>query len=214
MSLLQLMPAAQVIAEQTPGANIRRVDSPRPGFAAVAAQLANIPGENALSMELRQDPPDLVHLFGYGNCGSTSMPWLCARLGVPSIVSLDLGESLCHRGTLIDATGQPCRRWDDPQRCLECCLTPVGAGLTRGQARRAKLLRILGALSPYPSLVAFQNRADIIIGGLQFAQRIMVADEDAASALIDLGVAAKLIQIEPEIGDPAWSELYHEVANN
>ena len=208
---MQILPPAQVIPAQDQGLNIRRVQSKTPSFTAVEAQLADVSGELALSQELRQDPPDLVHLFGYGNGGSAAMPWLCARLGVPSIVSLDLGEALCHRGTLIDATGQACTRWDDPQRCLDCCLAPAGAGLTQAQARRAKMLRFLGALSPYPSLTAFQNRADIIIGGLLFTQRIMVANEDAASSLIDLGVAEKQIQIQPEPVDHAWFDLYSAV---
>lgn len=209
---LQIFPPEQVIPDQHPDLEIRRVNSSQPGFTAIEAGLADVPGEFALIRELRHDPPDVVHLFGYGNCGSASMPWVCARLGVPSVVNLDLRETLCHRGTLIDATGSPCLRWDDPEHCLACCLSPVGEGLTPAQAWRARRLRFLGALSPYPSLAAFQNRADITIGGLAFAQRIIVADGDAARALQDLGVVEKLIQIQAELGDQAWIELYSAVS--
>lgn len=210
VSWLHVRAEMDALPQVPQGIRFLPLESQVPPFRMVTARLGDLNAEQALSKEIRPDPPDLLHVFGFGGTGSTSIPWLAGRLGVPSAVSLDLAETLCHRGNLIDFEGSDCERRDDPQRCWDCSLTPFAAGLSPIQARLARISSIAGGLSPYPNLISFQNRLDLIRGGLAAASRLLLEDERSIAALQEFGIAQQLMMIrpDPEAKASHWLELY------
>ncbi len=201
------MQAAPVPPE---GVRLLALESPLPPFSNITARLGDLATERVLSRELRSDPPDILHLHGFGNTGSTSIPWLAGRLGVPSLVSLDFAEAFCHRGDLIDYEGRSCERVDEPARCLQCCLSSFPGGLSPLQSRMAKALRGLGGLSPYPNLVSCMNRLDLVLGGLGAASLLILENAAVLQRLSELGIAARSLRISPAVDADAaqWLELY------
>jgi hypothetical protein len=182
-----------------------------PPFRDVQGRLSDPELERSLFCQLRDEPVDVAHFCGFGGAMSHLAPWLVDRLGVPAIVVADpVAETLCHRLSLVDATGAPCGRWDDANRCRECASAPTPDGLTRGQAFSSRLLRWLGGLSPYPATVDFLNRLDMVVFGLTAARLVLVADEESRALLERAGVPSGRIAIGiPAPVDAAgWVRVY------
>lgn len=174
----------------------REVPSRTPPFRSVMSGQIDSPLELALSRELRDDPADVVHVQGYGAANSYLLAWFAERLGVPSVVVVDPIEAvLCHRGTLVDREGQPCRQFDDARRCARCCRGADPAALGRTGAALAVLTRPLRGLAPFPSETAMLNRLDTLIHGLAAARLVCVRDPAAATDLIALGLPEKLLHV-------------------
>ncbi len=176
------------------GVAIELVRSSAPPFRKVTGQLVDLRTETRLVAALRDDPPDVVHVHGFGGASSYLIAWTADRLGVATVVEATPREAvLCHRGTLVDWTGSPCEVFDDPLRCRRCttaadrgALGPVGAFL-------AKLLRPLRGLSPFPSRVEFVNRLDMIAHGLTPVTRVFVASEADTEAMKRIGIPARSV---------------------
>jgi len=132
-------------------------------------------------------------------------------MGAPVVMSVEPTELLCHRGTLIDDSGAQCEEWSQPARCVACCMTPFDGGLSSTQARAGRILRLLGPWSPYPKEFEFENRLDLLIGGLTWATTILVDDEAARDRLVKAGSPSRAIRV---IADPldakALVQLYRE----
>lgn len=191
-----------------PRIEVIEADSRPPAFRSVEAQLVDIPRERALCAALRHEPPDLVLVLGFGGANSYLLPWLADRLGVPPIVvASPIAQVLCHRGSLVDREGAACSEWRDARRCAACCRGRSAVGLGALQAGLATLCRPLRGLSPFPHRTAFLNRLDMIAQGLASARLVLVDDEPARAALIELGVPERLLRVglPPDVG--AWREL-------
>ncbi len=177
----------------------------------VLNRIFELGAEALLTERTRAAPPSVVHFLGFGGVTSVHLPWITDRLGVPTVVSVDAAEALCHRGTLVDETGSDCDAFDDPARCTECCLVAGPDGLTGGQARIGRLLRGLGDLSPYPNRTAFENRLDSTVGSLYFAHAVVVADGTTRERLQRLGVSKRVLHEMAEPNADALLELYRKV---
>lgn len=184
-----------------------------PPFRAVQARLADLPTERALCRAIRRRLPDVVHVLAFGGGSSALLPWIADRLGAPAVVTVDQAESMCHRGTLVDAWGRTCEVHDDPERCRRCCTAPTPDGLSRRQALLARLLRPFPIIDPYPGRVDFENRLDLIVGGLVPAARVLVERDEHARELERLGLPRRRLTQPPRESSPAKFEfLYQEVA--
>lgn len=201
---------AEAPVNAVPGVRMVDVVSDAPAFRLVQDRLTDLPTERALSSEIRTGPPDLLHVHGFGGAVSYLLPWLADRLGVPALVVVDpLRESLCHRGSLIDHTGQACRIWNDERRCAACCRVASPGGLGRGAAFLAGLLAPLGAIAPFPTHDDFANRMDMIVQGLGSARLVCVADGMAADALEGLGVPRRVLHVGiPRPTAVEWAPLH------
>ncbi|MBK8976024.1 MAG: glycosyltransferase [Planctomycetes bacterium] len=198
------------------GVEVRVVDAPRPAFAAVEDMLYNVPVERQLSAWLRDDPPEVVHVDGFGGACSHLTAWLSARLGVPSlVVAAPFAELVCHRGTLIDGAGAACTRWDDAERCFDCCTTPGPGALSAGAAFWARVTRSFGPLSRVPRLVDFENRLDMVIHGLDVADVVVLATEADRAALDALALPMRGVRVGiPAATDVAgWIALYADAGS-
>jgi hypothetical protein len=137
----------------------------------IQARLGDPELEIALTKALRGVPPPLVHVLAFGGTSSTQTAWIAARLGATTVVSLDAKVAACERGTLIHASGAPCSIVDDAARCVACC----------GLPRRA--------------LVELENRFELVLGGLQPANLVLVATEEERSLLLGLGLAGRQVRV-------------------
>lgn len=200
-------------SEPIDGVQILGVESPVPDFAAISSRLYDVPNERLLVRELREDPPDLVHVDGYGGTSAYLTTWLSERMGIPVTVLADpLAPILCHRGTFLDETGDDCDRFDEPTRCLECCTTPFEGGLTEGESWRARHLAWLGPLAPSPVLANFENRLDMMIHGLDSADRVYVYDDEQAEKLKRCGLPRKVVVGYPTAHQAsAWLKQFEEL---
>ena len=149
----------------------------------------------ALARALRPRPADVVVHVGFGAPGSVIALWLADRMGSRVAAVVRAAEVLCHRGTLIDERGQSCRSFADAARCTACCSTAGPGALSAAGARCARLLRPLGALSPFPSPVRFQNRADLAFASLQLVEPVLVATASDRELLVSAGLDARSIEI-------------------
>lgn len=167
--------------------------------------------ELLLTAEIRRALPEAVHVIGFGTGASSSLLWIARRMGVAPLVTLRARELLCHRQTLVDEQGRPCRAWADVRRCAECCLTATPHGLTPGQSRLGRWLRPLGGWSPFPNQHAFLNRLEMILGGVDNAETILVEREEDRQLLVQAGisVAIRVVDLDREHG-VALLELYSE----
>lgn len=179
-----------------------------PSFRVVFDRVFDLESENRFAALCRDDPPDLVHCLAFGPAVSVHLPWLAGRLGVPCVVSVDVVESLCHRGTFIDETGAKCLAIDDAERCTACCLTAAGDGLGAWSARLGRMLRWMGDASPFPNRTAVRNRLDTLIGGLAAERHVLVADQQARQMLVDVGVPARSLRVLPPSDIATVLELY------
>lgn len=178
-----------------PGASFRPVVSRPPRFRAVQNSTSDTPLDCALTEEIRRELPDVVHVLAFGGASSVGLPWIADRLGVPVVVSTSAHELLCHRGTLINERGEDCTAWNQPERCVTCCMTAFGGGLTEREARRGRRLRFLGPWSPYPQALAFTSRLDLLVGALISATRVLVDDVDQLQHLVGAGVPARALRV-------------------
>jgi hypothetical protein len=179
------------------GVELRAVRSQPAGFHAVTHALSDAPTELALTESIRARLPDVVHVLAFGGVQSSVSLWIAEALGAPAVASVDAREVLCHRGTLLHASGAECTEWTSPARCHACCGVPFEGGLTPARARRARWLRVFGAWSPYPKPVDFQNRFDLVISGLLSAKLVLAADEAQRAMLEAAGIAPRQLLCTP-----------------
>lgn len=184
------------------GAEVLAVVGPTPPFRKVQGRVTDTGLDIELTKSLRQRCSEIVHAVGFGAPGSVASLWLGERMGSRVVATVRAADVLCHRGTLVFADGQECRVWDDVERCLGCCTTPWERGLGPWQSAAARALQWLGGLSPMPSKTEFQNRLELVLGGLGCAQRVFVASEGEAALLGTAGIHSRVL----EVGD---LELLH-----
>ena len=182
-------------------------------FRSVQGRLFDPVGELALTRELRDEPPDVVHLFSCAGATSPMLAWICGRLGVPLLLDVDFAETVCHRGDLVDWTGAPCAQFDDAARCTKCCRTASAGGPTRGGALLGALFAPLRGLSPFPKAVDFLNRLDVIVYSMMSAELIVVDTEANARSLAAAGVPERLLHAETRgiVDVDHWVEVYSEL---
>ena len=166
-------------APPAPGEGVEMVTVPRApaGFRQVQAGVEDPLMDLRLAQELRRHPADVVHVVGYGEGASVALLWVAGRMGASAVVTLRAPELLCHRRTLVDEQGRACRAWQDVKRCVECCLTATGGGLSPGGSRLGRLLQPMGVWSPYPNRYAFRSRLEMLLAGVANAERILVGSE-------------------------------------
>ncbi len=209
--LLQpIAPDARLDPKPVPGLTARAIPTRTPPFRAVLAHLSDLPLERALNEELRSDPPDVVHVHGFGGASSYLVPWLADRLGVAAVVYAEpLAAVLCHRGTLVDRDGVACREFDDAIRCARCCRAHDPDALGGIASFLAACLRPLRGLTPFPNRTAMLNRNDLIVHGLGAARRVCVREASSVQDLVALGVPHRSI-LSGVSGDdfPAWCAVW------
>ncbi|MEO6596274.1 MAG: hypothetical protein ABIP94_16115 [Planctomycetota bacterium] len=130
--------------------------------------------EVALSRSLRTRPAHAVVHLGVGARGSPNVLWLADRLGSATLAVVRADEVVCQRGNLVDASGSACSRFDDPERCRFCC-GPSSWSL--------------------PRAVEFQNRIDLLVGGLLVVAAVFVADAAEVEPLVAVGVPRRLLAV-------------------
>jgi hypothetical protein len=177
----------------------------------VRSRLDDLPIERVLTVAVREELPDVVHALAYGAGASLNLPWLAERLGVPCVVTLRTKEAFCHRGTLINESGEDCNAWNQPERCAQCCLTPTPDGLGPVAAACGRLLARLQWISPYPQDLDFLNRLELVVGGLASAQRMLVAEPSDSELLEQAGVKVPTVCLEDPYDAEALVEVYREM---
>ena len=197
--------------EVADGVSLLPVRTVVPGFRSVEARLNDPPLEQTLNRSVRADLPDVVHALAYGAGTSTNVPWLADRLGVPSVVTLEGKEMLCHRGTLINERGENCSEWNRAERCAECCLTPFAGGLGPAAAACGRLLARLRWISPFPQDIDFQNRLELVTAGLMIAQRVVVTRIEDVGLLQQAGVKGPVECLQDACDVGALMEMYQAV---
>ncbi len=200
LTLRWICPEAWSVPEQS-GVEVFEVNGKAPGFGAVQAQLADANTELLLTQQVRLRMPDVVHILAYGGATSVDLPWLAARLGCKSMVSLQLAPTLCHRQTLINERGEACSEWSQAQRCLTCCRAKLGAW---------SWTSFLGPLAPLPHHTDFLSRQELILAGLQMADRLLLPDEEARQVMQEFGVQEKQCMLQSDV--PQLVALYRELA--
>lgn len=194
-----------------------RVLTEAPGFAAVQDRLLDGPSETALTVSIRGEMPDLVHVLDYGGCTSVNLSWVASRLGVACLISMQAATTVCHRGDLRYRGIEDCDSFQDSTRCSICTLTPVADGLTEGlsawQSLVGRGLRLLRSpINPYPMPVDFESRQDLLVGGVQFAERVIVTDETERQRVGTLGLRKEVFEVLPPLGsEPATIDSYLEL---
>lgn len=190
------------------------VVSQAPRFAAVQSRLLDPLSEKVLMQAIRGQMPDLVHVLDYGGCTSVNLSWVTSRLGVGCVVSVPADSTVCHRGDLRYRGAEDCDRFGDPERCSACSLAPATGGLSTWQS---VLGRTLGALrlpfNPYPLPPNFENRRELLMGGLKCADRVIVTGETERHRVSTLGLHDEVFEVLPPIGGEAdvvesYLELY------
>lgn len=201
-------------APEIDGVRVIAIDSKAPGFAAVERRLLDPVLEAAVSRETRGELPDLVHLLDYGGATSVNASWVASRLGAPVVVSLRAAPTLCHRGDLVHVDGSPCSEWLDPVRCAACCQRASPGGLSPLGAVLARSLTTVGwPLHPYPTAAAFENRRELLLGGLQVVDRICVDGDAEREGIVSLGVRPGGITILPRTAPVEdWRATYAALA--
>ncbi|MCA8944224.1 MAG: hypothetical protein KDB80_16785 [Planctomycetes bacterium] len=164
-----------------------------PPFRSALARIFELSSETRLMELCRDDPPDVVHCIAFGAAASVQLPWLAGRLGIPTVVSVDPADALCHRGTLVDERGATCTTLDDAVRCADCCLSATPGGLGPIAAWLGRRFMVFGDASPWPSRTAMLNRLDSTIGGLVVERNVIVDDERDRVLLESVGVAATVL---------------------
>lgn len=196
--------------EAVDGVTMLPVSTVVPPFRSVEARLNDPALEMTLSRSVRADLPDVVHALAYGAGTSINVTWLADRLGVASVVTTTGREALCHRGTLINERGASCSEWQRPKRCAECCLTATPGGLGSVGAACGRMLARLRWISPFPQDLDFQNRLELVIGGLMAARRVVVSTDEDARLLEEAGVR-HLVPLEDPHDAGKLLEVYRSV---
>lgn len=208
-----IVPMSSAAPRALAGVNVVTVRARAPGFKAVSARLLDGLTEASLAREIRRDLPTLVHFLDYGGSVSVNAPWVANRLGAPVVISAAAPATLCHRGTLVHGDGSECADWSDPRRCADCCLLPSPDGLSTASSWLGRFFQgVRWPLHAYPGSHAFENRLELVAGGLQLADAIVVSSESDRDRLGSLGVRAEQLQllVAPAVDD--WRELYAGVA--
>jgi hypothetical protein len=160
----------------------------------VTARAGDTAADMALARALRARPADVFVHIGFGAPGTVTAPWLGDRMGAHVVAAVRAAEVLCHRGTLVHASGAPCTEFLDAARCARCCTTASPAGPSRGEAALAKCFVVFGAWSPFPSPARFQNRSDLVLASLQLAVSVVTTDADDVGRLVAAGLPPRALQ--------------------
>lgn len=191
-----------------PGVRAEPVSSLAPPPTRVDDRLLDAALETRAAELCVEDLPDIVHQLDFGGSSSANMPWVAARLGATSLVSLDPGRTLCQRGDLVHSSGRSCDEWLDPARCWACTLGVRGDGdlppLSRG------LAWLLGGVpfAPWPGPDAFLNRVELLQGGLQAARRLLVRRAEHVEMLASIGLRRDHFEVVPEPDAASLRALY------
>jgi len=165
-----------------------------PPFRRVLARIADSRTDVALVRALRPLRRAVVVHVGFGAPGSAATLWLADRMGADAIGVVRADEVVCHRGTLVDATGAPCVEFTAAARCAQCVCAPwPGRGLTPLQSRWAKGLRRLRGWSPFPTESAFLSRSDLVLGSLLVAT-VVVGDAVQREQLCTAGLPPRNVR--------------------
>lgn len=195
------------------GARVIPASTTAPGFAKVQGRLLDGATEREVTVTIRAELPDVAHFLDYGGCTSANVNWAAARMGASTVISIRSAKVLCHRGDLIHGDGSLCGTWDDARRCAACCLTPSERGIG---GFGSVVGRFLGAIrwpvNPYPTAVDFLNRTELLLGGLQVADSVVVRSAAEKEQITSVGLRTELIDVltEPSVGD--WLAHYRRVA--
>ena len=177
------------------------VESATPRFSSVQDRLLDPASDQVLMRAIRSRMPDLVHVLNYGGATSVNLSWAAVRLGARCLISVDAAPTVCHRGDLRFRGAEECERFQDPDRCADCSLTAAPGGLSSPRAFLGRVLRALKMpLNPYPLPIHFENRQDLLVGGLQYAERVVVADEVERHRVGRLGVRDEVFEVLPPFG--------------
>jgi phosphohistidine swiveling domain-containing protein len=194
------------------GANVIPVRSRAPGFQAVESCLLDRFTEASLAREIRRELPAVVHLLDYGGSVSVNASWVASRLGVPVVVSASAGTILCHRKTLIHVDGSECEEWADARRCADCYLEPSAPGLSPGASRLGRLLiAVRWPFHAYATSTTFENRLELVAGGLQSADVIVVESPVDRDRLGSLGVREDQLRLLAAPGIEDWRRVYSDL---
>ncbi len=139
----------------------------------VAADTGHLALELAVTRALRERPGTVVVHVGIGARGSPNVPWLAERLGARAFAVLRSAEVVCHRGDLVECTGDPCRDCRSPERCRWCC---------SGWWNR-------------PAADDFRNRSDLLAASLQACACIWVPAAADVAPLGDFGLTARVCEV-------------------
>jgi hypothetical protein len=170
-----------------------------PPFRSVQARNEELAVDVALTRQLRRRPADVVIHFGLGSPGSANTCWFADRMGAATVAAVRVAEALCHRQTLIDASGAVCREVTDPERCTRCCSAGDAAGLGPTQSKLAGACRVFGSMSPFPHSNAFKTRFDLVFASLQVTAAIYVSREADREQLIAAGLGKQnIIVADPQ----------------
>lgn len=149
-----------------------------PRVARVAAGLQHTELEVAVTRALRALPTDAVVHLGAGAGGSPNVGWLATRMGSRAFAVVRSDEVVCQRGDLVHATGTPCERFDDAERCRACCARGVLFG---------------------PRADDLRNRRDLLLAGLVVADAVFVEDEAGRARLTACGLAARHLHASHDV---------------
>jgi hypothetical protein len=141
----------------------------------VAASLQHVALERDLAHSLRRDHAAVVLHLGVGAGGSPNVLWLAERMGSDVVAVVRTAELVCHRGDLVDATGNACQRHDDAATCRTCC--------TRSWWHQ-------------PRGLDFENRWDLLLGGLLAAEAVFVRDPAERDLLLGTGIGRGEIVVD------------------
>lgn len=133
----------------------------------------DIPLEIELTKLLRSEPADAVVHAGVGARGSPNLLWVAERMGSRSISVVRASEVVCQRGDLLDWERQPCRTFQDPDRCARCC-------------RQSRLRRSTAG--------EFLSRLDLVVAGLRACSTVWLSEGDDRTWLEEVGVPASLLE--------------------
>lgn len=168
--------AAQSASPNVPGARVHHRVPPRAlAVHAVSAAMQHLELERDLVRSLRAEHAAAVLHLGVGAGGSPNVLWLAERMGSRVFAVVRSAEIVCQRGDLVHADGLACTRHDDAERCRSCC--------------RRSWWR-----SPQPD--EFQNRWDLLFGGLLVATAVFVRDAPEAEQLVAHGLAPRQLFAE------------------
>jgi hypothetical protein len=207
-----IVPGEATSVRELAGVTVIPVRTRAPGFRGVEARLRDKFTESVLAREVRRDLPAVVHLLDYGGSMSVNVSWVASRLGVPVVVNVRAAPTLCHRGDLVYVDGTECADWADPERCAACCLVPSVRGLSSLSSWFARLLRVVRwPFSTYPTPMAFQNRRELIAGGLQSADAIVVASAVDRDRMELSGLRRESLAILAAAGVEDWVAVYDRV---
>lgn len=160
---------ASVPSVDLPGVDTHAVVPPRPApLHRVGTGMQHPTLEHELVRRLRRRHADAVLHVGVGAGGSPNVLWLAERMGSRVYAFARGAEVVCHRGDLVDAGGNACTRHDDAVTCRLCCARSWWAR---------------------PHAHEFENRWDLLVGGLLVAEAVFVDEPAQVEMLAALGVS-------------------------